>query len=86
MMPYGMQTAPIATGPHEEPIPVFLYCPEEGGWRTGVWLRAGYSHGVWCRQGWRLAGNHSVELRPTKWLPYPFARPPKSNSAEMTIR
>jgi hypothetical protein len=72
MTPRMIQTAPMAVGLNEEPIPVFLYCPEDGGWRTGVWLRAGYSDGVWRRQGWRLATNHAVELRPTKWLPCPL--------------
>jgi hypothetical protein len=74
MVARTMQTAPIAIGLNEQPEPVFLFCPEEGGWRTGVWLRAGYSDGVWCRQGWRLAENHTVELRPTKWLPCPATR------------
>jgi hypothetical protein len=77
MPAHAMATAPIALGPQEEPIPVFLYCPDEGGWRTGVWLRAGYTDGIWCRQGWRLANNHTVDLSPTKWLPCPSLQPPR---------
>ncbi len=69
MTPRPIHTAPMAVGPDEKPIPVLLYCPEQGGWRTGVWLKAGYFDGVWCRQGWRLAESHAVELRPTQWLP-----------------
>ena len=72
MIPRMIHTAPMAVGPQEEPVPVLLYCPEDGGWRIGVWLRGRYSDGVWCRQGWRLAANHAVELRPTKWLPHSF--------------
>ena len=71
MPAHAMPTAPIALDPHEEPVQVYLYCPDEDGWRTGVWLRAGYYNGIWCRQGWRLANNHTVELRPTKRLPCP---------------
>jgi hypothetical protein len=69
MTPLAIHTAPIAVGPNEEPVPVLLYCPKEGGWRTGVWLRSGYSGGSWHRQGWYLASNNTVELRPTQWLP-----------------
>jgi len=69
MTPRPIHTAPIAVGAHEEPIPVLLHCPDEGGWRRGAWLRSRYSNGVWCRQGWRLADDQAVELRPTQWLP-----------------
>jgi hypothetical protein len=69
--PRPIHTAPMAVGPDEQPEPVFLYCPEEGGWRTGVWFRSGYSDGEWCRQGWHSATDYSVELRPTQWLPCP---------------
>lgn len=69
MTPQPMHSAPMAIGQNEEPIPVFLYCPDEGGWRTGVWCRAGYCDGIWLPQGWRLAADRTVELRPTKWLP-----------------
>jgi hypothetical protein len=69
MTPRSIQTAPMAVGPDEKPIPVLLYCPEEGGWGTGVWLRSRCVDGVWCRQGWYLATDHTVELRPAQWLP-----------------
>jgi hypothetical protein len=71
MTPLPIHTAPMAVGAHEDPIPLFLYCPDEGGWCTGVWLRSRYTDGVWFRQGWRLTENHTVELRPTQWLPCP---------------
>jgi CheY-like chemotaxis protein len=71
MTPRPMHTAPMAVGHNEEPITLLLYCPEEGGWRAGVWLRAGYCDGAWVPQGWRLADDHRIALRPTQWLPYP---------------
>jgi hypothetical protein len=74
MTPRSIQTAPMAVGPDEKPIPVLLYCPEEGGWCNGVWLHSKYSEGAACRQGWHLAEDHSVELRPTQWLPCPARR------------
>ncbi len=74
MTPRAIHTAPMAVGPDEKPEPVFLYCPEEGGWRTGVWLRSGSSDGGWHRQGWYLASNYMVELRPTQWMPCPGMR------------
>jgi hypothetical protein len=64
-----MHTAPMALGHNEEPIPLFLYCPEEGGWCRGVWLRAGWKDGEWLSQGWRLTDDPRVVLRPTLWLP-----------------
>jgi hypothetical protein len=61
----------MATGLNENPVKILVYCPDEGGWHSGVWLRAAYYEGVWFRQGWRAATDHDLELRPTHWLPYP---------------
>ncbi len=69
MTPRVIQTAPMAVGPGEEPIPVYLYCSEEGCWQTGVWLHAGFYGGLWRRQGWRQLDDYDVKLRPTYWLP-----------------
>ncbi len=71
MLPRPIQSAPMETGLDESPIKVLVYCPDEGGWHVGVWLRAGHRDGVWMRQGWRAAIDHNIELRPTHWLPYP---------------
>ncbi len=61
----------MAIGPSEKPIKVLVYCPDEGGWHVGEWIRAGYYKDAWFRQGWRLTADHDIELRPTHWLPYP---------------
>jgi len=61
----------MAISPGERPVKVLVYCPDEGGWNVGEWIRAGYYEGTWFRQGWRLAADHDLELRPTHWLPYP---------------
>jgi hypothetical protein len=44
---------------------VLVYCPDEGGWHVGEWIRAGYYKDAWFRQGWRLTADHDIELRPT---------------------
>jgi hypothetical protein len=36
-----------------------------------VWLRSRYTDGDRWRQGWHLAADYAVELRPTQWLPCP---------------
>jgi hypothetical protein len=69
MMPCPMHTAPMAVGQNEEPVSILLDCPEEGGWRRGVWLRAAWRDGEWLSQGWRLTADPRVVLRPTQWLP-----------------
>ncbi len=69
MNPRPIYTAPLAVSPHEEPIPLLLYCPEQSGWHKGMWLRSGVYDGRWVSQGWRLAADLRVELRPTAWLP-----------------
>ena len=70
IVPRPIETAPMAIGHGEEPIPLLLYCPEWGAWLVGVWLRSGTYEGEWPQQGWRWAADLSVELRPTHWLPY----------------
>ena len=60
----------MAIGHGEEPITLLLYCPEQGDWLVGAWLRAGTYDGVWVQQGWRWVADRTVELRPTHWLRY----------------
>ncbi len=75
-----IHTAPRAIGLDEEPVAILLYCPDQGGWFIGAWVRAGTYEGAWLQQGWRQASDHTVELQPTHWLPCsPWAA--NSNSA-----
>ena len=57
MLPNPMENAPRSE-PGHEPVPVLLYCPNEG-WRTGVW----------CKGAWRQHGHLENILHPTHWLP-----------------
>ena len=34
-----MTPRPISTAPQEDDRPLLLFCPEQGGWHTGVWFR-----------------------------------------------
>jgi len=43
---------PIETAP-QDPVPLLLYCPDEGRWLLGLW----------AGDAWRL------HLQPTHWLP-----------------
>ncbi len=70
IVPRPIEMAPMAISHGEEPITLLLYCPEQGEWLVGAWLRAGTYDGVWVQQGWRWAADRTVELRPTHWLPY----------------
>ena len=36
MIPCPIETAPKPELDHE-PVPILLYCPDRGGWHTGVW-------------------------------------------------
>ncbi len=56
MLPHSIETA---SRPDQNPVPILLYCPDEGGWRTGVWRNG----------AWRLQGEHERILNPTHWLP-----------------
>lgn len=49
----------IANAPQREDGPLLLFCPEQGGWHTGVWFR-----GVWLAYI-----DTSTRLNPTHWLP-----------------
>jgi hypothetical protein len=52
---------PIPSAPTDEEQPLLLFCPEQGGWHTGVCFR-----GIW------LAYIDScTRLSPTHWLPFP---------------
>ena len=80
-----IQSAPMATGLDETPIKVLVYCPDEGGWQVGVWLRAGHHGGVVMRQGWLAAIDYSIELRPTHWLPYREKPMPKRTERPQVV-
>jgi hypothetical protein len=56
---------PIQTAPREESSPLLLYCPEQGGWHTGVWF-----YGKWLAYI-----DTSIVLEPTHWT-YPPTAPP----------
>ena len=49
---------PIATAP-QDPVPLLLYCPDEGSWLLGLWSKG----------AWRLQGHRERILNPTHWLP-----------------
>jgi hypothetical protein len=56
-----MTPQPISTAPHEEDAPLLLFCPEQGGWHTGVWFLG----------KWLAYIDTSVVLQPSHWLPIP---------------
>ncbi len=56
MLPYPIESAPR---PDQDPVPLLLYCPDEGCWYTGVWWDG----------AWRLQGHGERILNPTHWLP-----------------
>ena len=56
MLPYPIESAPR---PDRDPVPLLLYCPDEGRWLLGQW-----SEGAW-----RLQGHRERVLHPTHWLP-----------------
>ena len=60
MTPLAIETAPKLELDHG-PVPILLFCPDEGGWHTGVWFA-----GVW-----RLYADIERVLEPTHWLPAP---------------
>jgi hypothetical protein len=54
---------PIETAPrarHTE-MPLLLWCPDQGGWHTGVWFE----------HRWLDSVELDMELRPTHWMPAP---------------
>ena len=51
-----IETAPLP-GPNAEPLVLLLYCPEDGGWHSGVWWNG----------AWRLRHDLHTGLRPTHW-------------------
>jgi hypothetical protein len=68
--PYsGQDTAlipqPISTAPQEEDRALLLFCPEQGGWHTGIWFLG----------KWLAYIDTSVVLRPSYWLPVPDEPP-----------
>jgi hypothetical protein len=56
MLPYPIESAPR---PDRDPVPLLLYCPEEGRWLLGLWWDG----------TWRLQGHRERLLSPTHWLP-----------------
>jgi hypothetical protein len=56
MLPYPIESAPR---PDRDPVPLLLYCPDEGRWLLGLWWDG----------TWRLQGHRERLLSPTHWLP-----------------
>jgi hypothetical protein len=56
---------PISTAPQVDDQPLLLFCPDQGGWHTGVWFRG----------KWLAYFDSSIVLEPSHWLPVP-ADPP----------
>ena len=56
MLPYPIESAPR---PDRDPVPLLLYCPDEGCWLLGLWSAG----------AWRLQGHRERVLHPTHWLP-----------------
>ena len=52
---------PISTAPQQEDHPLLLFCPEQGGWHTGVWFLG----------KWLAYIDTSVILAPTYWALVP---------------
>lgn len=52
---------PIDTSPHDQEIPLLLFCRDQGGWQVGIWY-----DGMWMDY-LTLA----EELQPSHWLPLP---------------
>jgi hypothetical protein len=55
----------MSTAPQEDDRPLLLFCPEQGGWHTGVWFLG----------KWLAYIDTSVVLLPTHWLPVPSDPP-----------
>ncbi len=55
----------VSAAPQEDDQPLLLFCPDQGGWHTGVWFRG----------KWLAYIDTSVVLEPSHWLPVP-ADPP----------
>jgi hypothetical protein len=60
MTPFPIETAPKGEVDHE-PVPISLWCPDEGGSHAGIWFA-----GVW-----RLHADIEHELDPTHCLRRP---------------
>lgn len=60
-----MTPQPISTAPEENDKPLLLFCPDQGGWHTGVWFRG----------KWLAYIDMSVVLQPSHWLPVPTDPP-----------
>jgi hypothetical protein len=58
---------PIETAPHDtaQERPFLLWCPEQGGWQTGVW----------CKGRWMDSITLKNPLAPTHWMETP-SKPP----------
>ena len=60
MLPYPIETAPKIERVRQ-PVLILLWCPDQGGWHTGIWLKG----------SWRLRADLERVLHPTHWLPAP---------------
>lgn len=54
----SMESARIPE-PEDEPEVLQLYCPQQGGWHTGLWFEG----------AWRAYVNLELRLAPTHWAP-----------------
>jgi len=63
---------PIETAPHDpaQERPFLLWCPEQGGWQTGVWFKGQWMDSITLKN----------PLAPTHWMETP-SDPPMSNFA-----
>lgn len=57
-----MTPAPITTAPTNDTPPLLLFCPEQGGWHSGIWF-----YGKWLAYI-----DDSIILHPTHWMQAPF--------------
>jgi hypothetical protein len=52
---------PIDTAKHNDEEPLLLFCPDQGGWHTGIWFDG----------KWQDFTTMSEVLLPTHWMPVP---------------
>ena len=57
-----MTPEPIGTAPTIDNPPLLLFCPEQGGWHSGIWF-----YGKWLAYI-----DDSIILHPTHWMHAPF--------------
>jgi hypothetical protein len=69
-LPMWQSARPIETAPHDtaQERPFLLWCPEQGGWQTGVWFNGRWMDSITLNQ----------PLAPTYWTEIP---PPPMQSS-----